>query len=236
MTLRHEPIRLDGVEPVTYAGSSMSGPSEVLGDDDDWSLPDLTERSVAPNLIAVPRLRFVVDREAGKPVERVVDLDGDRLRIGSHPSNELVLQDRRVSRFHCVLSLEDGVWRVTDTGALNGTSLSGVRVRDAILPCAHCELTLGDSTLQIAQLQPEKLSPIPDANLTGPFKVAKERLIAQFERAYLERLMTAAAGNVSLASRMAKLDRMYLYRLLQRHAIARDATAAEASMRRSIER
>jgi DNA-binding NtrC family response regulator len=465
-----------------------SGPNEEPGGEDDRTLTGLT-RSAGPTLIVVPRLRFMIQRESGKPVERIVDLDGDRLRIGSHPSNELVLQDRRVSRFHCMLSLEEGVWRITDTGALNGTSLCGVRVRDAILPPADCELALGDSVLRIAQLQSEKVRRLPDfarfgelrgsglamreifsllervatsdatvlvhgesgtgkelvaheiarrsprsagplitidcssispniieselfghakgaftgadrarigafeaadrgtifldeigdmpldmqpkllraleareirrtgenetrkvdvrviaatnrnlerevnrgrfredlyfrlsvftvrlpplrervqdiaelvsaflermgavdmawlftpevyrelekhdwpgnvrelrnyveraivlqeagstpatatprpateassigpqqddASLTGPFKVVKERLIAQFERAYLERLMTAAAGNVSLASRMAKLDRMYLYRLLQRHAIARDATAAD---------
>ena len=56
----------------------------------------------------------------------------------------------------------------------------------------------------------------------SPFKTAKEQLISDFERSYLEQLMAWAGGNVSRASRKAKLDRMYLHRLLQRYEIKRD--------------
>jgi DNA-binding NtrC family response regulator len=58
-----------------------------------------------------------------------------------------------------------------------------------------------------------------DAELTEPFKVAKERLLTRFEHAYLSRLLETCEGNVSRASRQAKLDRMYLSRLLQRHGL-----------------
>jgi DNA-binding NtrC family response regulator len=59
--------------------------------------------------------------------------------------------------------------------------------------------------------------------IDAPFKTAKERLLTQFERGYLEQLMAWAGGNVSRASRKAKLDRMYLHRLLQRYEIKRDS-------------
>jgi DNA-binding NtrC family response regulator len=59
-------------------------------------------------------------------------------------------------------------------------------------------------------------------SIESPFKTAKEQLISDFERAYLEQLMVWAGGNVSRASRKAKLDRMYLHRLLQRYEIKRD--------------
>jgi DNA-binding NtrC family response regulator len=59
-------------------------------------------------------------------------------------------------------------------------------------------------------------------SIDSPFKTAKEQLISDFERAYLEQLMVWAGGNVSRASRKAKLDRMYLHRLLQRYEIKRD--------------
>jgi DNA-binding NtrC family response regulator len=64
--------------------------------------------------------------------------------------------------------------------------------------------------------------------LDGPFKRLKERLVARFERAYLERLMLLSEGNVSRAARTAQLDRMYLHRLLQRHAISRSGQDGEA--------
>ncbi|HEY5959221.1 MAG TPA: sigma 54-interacting transcriptional regulator, partial [Polyangiaceae bacterium] len=58
-----------------------------------------------------------------------------------------------------------------------------------------------------------------DSQLAEPFKIAKERLVARFEHAYLSRLLDSCEGNVSRAARQAKLDRMYLSRLLQRHGL-----------------
>lgn len=104
-------------------------------------------------LVAVPRLRFCITRESGRATDRKFDLDGERVRLGSHPSNELTLEDRLVSRFHCTLTLQKGVWRITDTGSLNGTSVSGVWIRDAILPSEGCELRLGDSRIRVVPLQ-----------------------------------------------------------------------------------
>ena len=64
-------------------------------------------------------------------------------------------------------------------------------------------------------------------DIESPFKVAKERVVLEFERVYLDRLMTWAAGNVSRAARKAKIDRMYLHRLLQRHAVKRESQVDE---------
>lgn len=85
-------------------------------------------------VVAVPRLLITVLREGGKADGRSLELEGERIRVGSHPSNELLITDRLVSRFHCVLTLDRGLWTVVDTDSLNGTLLSGVRIRDAILP------------------------------------------------------------------------------------------------------
>jgi transcriptional regulator with GAF, ATPase, and Fis domain len=56
-------------------------------------------------------------------------------------------------------------------------------------------------------------------DIEEPFKVAKERIITCFEKTYLSRLLGWAEGNVSRAARKAKLDRMYLHRLLQRYGL-----------------
>ena len=52
-----------------------------------------------------------------------------------------------------------------------------------------------------------------------PFKIAKGKITSAFERRYLTALMTWAEGNVSAAARKAKMDRMNLYRLIQRYDI-----------------
>ena len=100
---------------------------------------------------AAPRLELRVVTEAGLAVDRSVTLDGDFFRIGSHPSNDLVLEDPRVSRFHCHVERTTTAWRVTDAGSKNGTAISGVRVRDADLPQPDCVLELGDSRVQVLE-------------------------------------------------------------------------------------
>jgi DNA-binding NtrC family response regulator len=57
------------------------------------------------------------------------------------------------------------------------------------------------------------------ADIEVPFTSAKDALVADFERAYLAALLKWSGGNVSKAARKAGMDRMYLYRLLQRHGL-----------------
>jgi transcriptional regulator with GAF, ATPase, and Fis domain len=52
-----------------------------------------------------------------------------------------------------------------------------------------------------------------------PFKEAKRRVIEQFERPYLERLLREADGNASAAARTAGLDRVHLLKLLRQHGL-----------------
>jgi DNA-binding NtrC family response regulator len=57
----------------------------------------------------------------------------------------------------------------------------------------------------------------PDLSLS--FRDAKERVLAEFEVAYLTALLDWAQGNVSRAARKAKMDRMNLHRLVQRYGL-----------------
>ncbi|MBX3234035.1 MAG: sigma 54-dependent Fis family transcriptional regulator [Labilithrix sp.] len=84
----------------------------------------------------------------------------DVVRIGSHPSNELVLDDATVSRFHCRLTRENGRWRLTDSGSLNGTRLDGVRVLVAEVE-REATLTLGDTTLRLVPGKTHTSAPPP---------------------------------------------------------------------------
>jgi two-component system response regulator GlrR len=52
-----------------------------------------------------------------------------------------------------------------------------------------------------------------------PFRAAKERAVAAWEHAYLERLVTANNGNLSAAARQARMDRNHLRELLVRHKL-----------------
>ncbi|MBN2359756.1 MAG: sigma 54-dependent Fis family transcriptional regulator [Deltaproteobacteria bacterium] len=58
--------------------------------------------------------------------------------------------------------------------------------------------------------------------LEKSYREARARAIADFERAYLTRLLAAAGGNVRQAARLAKMDRTYLVDLLRRHDLRGD--------------
>jgi transcriptional regulator with GAF, ATPase, and Fis domain len=109
----------------------------------------ITEPRLRAEVLQVPRLELCVEREAGKPAGRSMVLDGEFIRVGSHPSNDLVLADRAVSRFHCILERVGAAFRLTDVGSLNGTSIAGVRVRDADTVLPECRIEIGESTVRI---------------------------------------------------------------------------------------
>jgi DNA-binding NtrC family response regulator len=140
----------------SFFPSAPEGPPTLLRRD---------EHSVATarqliDTVAIPRLSLTVDREAGKAAARTVFFEGDFCRIGTHSSNDLVLQDQAVSRFHCRLLREEGAWRVRDWGSLNGTRLEGVRIRDADLP-ADTTLALGDSVVRVRAIAPAEQAVVP---------------------------------------------------------------------------
>jgi len=66
--------------------------------------------------------------------------------------------------------------------------------------------------------------PVPalsdSTRLKMPFKDAKERILASFEREYVVELLRRHGMNVSAAAREAGLDRRHIYRLLDKHGIS----------------
>jgi DNA-binding NtrC family response regulator len=103
--------------------------------------------------VEIPRIELIVEREAGKDAPRTVVVDSGYVRIGSHASNDLVLKDPLVSRFHCELTRGASGWRVVDSGSLNGTRVGGVRARDADLELPSCPIELGASRIIARELR-----------------------------------------------------------------------------------
>jgi len=97
----------------------------------------------------VARLQITVEREPGLHESRVLLHDGDQCRIGSHESNDVVVKDPTVSRFHLKLIRQDGHWELVDNASMNGTRLDGVRVRAAELGLEGGTISIGDSLLRV---------------------------------------------------------------------------------------
>jgi len=136
--------------------------------------------------LPIPRLELTIAREAGAACDRTVTVEGHRVRIGSQQGNEVVVDDRKVSRFHC--SLTDGPegWTLTDTGSLNGTYANGARIRDADLPRgSKFEIHLGESVLSIRELGANSQTRLPGWSSFGELygqSVAMRRVYELLDR------------------------------------------------------
>jgi DNA-binding NtrC family response regulator len=87
----------------------------------------------------------------------------------------------------------------------------------------HRELLLADGseiTLQAA-LESARPAALPAAAEVQPFRVAKARIIAEFEKDYIADLLHRTRGNVSLAARLAGKDRSRLGKLVKKHGLDR---------------
>jgi two-component system, NtrC family, nitrogen regulation response regulator GlnG len=71
-------------------------------------------------------------------------------------------------------------------------------------------------------LEAEALGLGEGGDAPATFHEAKDRLIANWERAYVAELLHRTRGNVSRAARVAGLDRVSLHRLIKKHAISVD--------------
>jgi transcriptional regulator with GAF, ATPase, and Fis domain len=98
--------------------------------------------------VELVRLHFTLERVKGKETAETRVFDGETCRIGSHESNDIVIDDPMISRFHCRIAREGHAWRVTDTGSKNGTRLNGVKVLAAELD-SDAVLVLGESSIRV---------------------------------------------------------------------------------------
>ncbi len=115
-----------------------------------------TLRTEASAPAPIRRLRLL-----GPSGEIVADLSQPRSSIGQLPSNDVVLADRSVSRFHCEILLEQGQARIRDLESRNGTWLDRTRVVEAFL-ADGAELRLGRTVLRVSlgeERLPQQLSP-----------------------------------------------------------------------------
>ncbi len=68
--------------------------------------------------------------------ERRIDLVvGRSYRIGSRPDNDVVIDQKDVSRRHAVLRVEDGAFHITDLDSKNGTFVNGSKIASENFSC-----------------------------------------------------------------------------------------------------
>jgi DNA-binding NtrC family response regulator len=168
----------------------------------DFMISDATSRSYARGAIGiahnharhattavcdgerVERIARVPRREAlGLRIEgqRVLPLHRRTLRLGTHPTCDLVIDDPAVSPQHCeVVPAEDG-WAVWDLGSTNGVWVGGARVPMATLEHG-VSMTLGRTRVQCVAI---------DETPRGSCGIAGSSSQIEYVRREIERLAVA---------------------------------------------
>ena len=161
-----------------------------MGLDDEIDVSELVDsRRPATELIGVRGKpgavrRFRVVGVAGPATGKSVASSADRCSIGSHASNDLVLEDAAVSRFHCEVRADGrGHWLV-DQDSSNGTELDGVPVVKAGLREGSI-VKIGHSTLRFHLAAEQNVLPLSSRTRFGTLVGASVAMRAAF--ALLER-------------------------------------------------
>src|SRR5688572_17477391 len=125
--------------------------------------------------------RFRLTRAGASPWES----QGDRCAIGSHPSNDVVLDDPTVSRFHCEIAIGKDGTRVRDLGSTNGTFVDGLQVIEAYLRPGS-RVAVGRQVLELEFVRESNPLPVSARTRFGGLigeSVAMRRAFALLERA-----------------------------------------------------
>ena len=99
-----------------------------------------------------PNLTFI----AGPSKGTVFELSGDEVSIGRDLTNQITINDKSVSRHHCLLKQENGQFKITDLESHNGTFVNETPAKEH--PLLHGDrVRVGDS-LFLFLLHPEEES------------------------------------------------------------------------------
>ncbi len=182
--------------------NDLKGIIQVIGDNAGLIFTRSPEVILAPNSDldhkAVQVIAHISDNDLGETVElntssgensanipsnaflivngaKIFPLDQTVINIGRRADNDLVIDDRRVSRVHAQLRAIRGKYVISDLGSTDGTRVNGQRVtqrmlhpRDVIslagVPLVYSQDDVGSGQTQETQISP--LSPDNNAKLT----------------------------------------------------------------------
>ena len=83
------------------------------------------------------------------------------------------------------------------------------------------ELVLAEGDVIELRSIPNKMPDrLADRELDSTFRAAKAQALAEFEKIYLDRLLTRTRGNISLAARISQKDRSALNKLVRKHGLS----------------
>ena len=91
------------------------------------------------------RATLVVRTDGGAPTR--FELSAPLISIGRDQDNDVIVDDPQVSRHHCQLKLQHGMYALTDLGSSNGSAVNGRRVTEQALRAGDV-ISIGRTTLE----------------------------------------------------------------------------------------
>jgi DNA-binding NtrC family response regulator len=101
------------------------------------------------DITAIRRRRLRLEVVKGPDKKKQVDLDSDRIVVGSHEGCDLVLGDPTVSRQHFEIVLVPTGYRIRDLDSLNGITVDGMRAYDVVVE-RGATIGLGETRIKLA--------------------------------------------------------------------------------------
>ncbi len=78
-------------------------------------------------------------------------LGAAEILIGRHISADIRMQEAEISRFHAILVLSEGSWRIEDLGSAGGTYVNGVRIHKPRMLRVNDKIRIGTNTLTVVR-------------------------------------------------------------------------------------
>lgn len=83
-------------------------------------------------------------------------LNSQEVLMGRHISADLRFPDMSVSRYHALLTLDNGIWTIKDLDSTSGTYVNGVKITEKKLR-NNDEITIGKKKIYIRRVKPQNV-------------------------------------------------------------------------------
>jgi DNA-binding NtrC family response regulator len=138
--------------------------------------------------------------------------DGDAVLLAEHFLRRFAVQYKQPAK---TLHRDTAVWLDAHQWPGNVRELQNLMLREYLLADTD---TINVSL--VAESRAANHAAPATAAAENTFKTAKARAIAEFERHYLDRVLTKTSGNIAMAARIAGTDRSALNKLVKKHGFA----------------
>jgi transcriptional regulator with GAF, ATPase, and Fis domain len=150
---------------------------------------------------------------SGPLKDSTIPLSQGEITIGREPSNGIAVVDPSVSRKHCLVSWQDGKFRVRDLESRNGTQVNGTGVKEQSLQHGD-QIATGDSSFLFLLEEEEQLIPaegrveFEDAQFTAPTTIIHPRDVVYLHPDRLSRELPATSRVARNLNALLKISRI----------------------------